>query len=374
MSSINLSATSRTGLTVLRNVAKDMAETQNRLVTGKAVNSPMDNVSKFFTAASMDTRASALDSLMDNISGAQTTVKAASEGIKGIQGLIKEARSIVNQALTSSSTTAKVTGTTSGLATSTALTVTASNTITVGDGTTTKTYTMAAADTVDDVLTAINAAGSKVKASLSTDGKLQFENTSGGDVVIGGTATTADLATLGLTAGTTNGSANDTRTALAKQYDALRSEIDRMASDAGINGTNLLAGDKITLALNESGSSQTTIQGETVSSTTLGVAASTNSFQTDTDLNNALTNLINAADSLEGTAASFSSSASIINARSDFNSSLSDILKSASSELTAANMDQEAANLVALQTRQQMAATSLSIVQSSETTALRLIS
>ena len=366
--SINLSSNARTGLTVLRNVADQMATTQNRLVTGKAVNSPLDNVSKFFTASSMDTRAASIDSLMDNINAAQSSMKAASEGIKGIQGLIKEARGLTSQALTSSANNATVTGTTTTAATA----ITAADTLTVTTGSGSYSFTAGASDTVQTVIDGINAdADVGVKAAL-VDGKLTLTGSNNDDIVIAGTGT--GLTATGLTAGTTAPANNATRQALSKQFDALRSEIDRISKDAGINGTNLLKGDKIKLALNEDGTSSTTIDGTTVSATSLGISASANTWQADTDINDALDSLIGAADSLEATAASFSSNQSIINARKEFNSSLSDILKSSASSLTAADMDQEAANLVALQTRQQMATTALSIMQSSETTALRLLS
>ena len=372
--SINLSANARTGLTVLRNVAEQMATTQNRLVTGKAVNSPLDNVSKFFTASSMDSRAASIDALMDNINAAQSTMKAASEGIKGIQGLIKEARALTSQALTSSSTTAKVesTATVSDATTLVSLGFAAADTIAVTGGTTTHSFTVAAGSTVANLATAINGeANLNVKARVDS-GKLVFENIAGGALTT--TITAAGATTLGISSGTVAGTNNSTRASLAKQFDALRSEINQIATDAGINGTNLLNGDKIKLALNEDGKSSTTIQGTKVDATELGIDVAAATWQADTSVNAALDDLIAAADSLEATAASFSSNQSIINARKEFNASLSDILKSSSSTLTAADMDQEAANLVALQTRQQMATTALSIMQSSETTALRLLS
>ncbi|MFD1251543.1 flagellin [Devosia equisanguinis] len=374
--SVSLSANTRAGLTVLRNVADQMSTTQNRLVTGKAVNSPLDNVSKFFTASSMDSRAASIDALMDNINSAKSSMKAASEGIKGIQGLIKEARSLTSQALTSSATTGQVTGSTNltNGTTFASMGFEAADTVTVSDGTTTATFTTAAGTDVEDFITAVNGtANLNVKASLDDSGKLKLENVKGGNVVIGGAADADELGALGVAAGTTNGTANATRTSLAKQFDALRSEIDRIAKDAGINGTNLLAGDKIKLALNENGSSSTTIEGTAVSASSLNIEEAADSWQSDTAVNDALSSLIDAADSLQATAASFSSNKSIIDARADFNASLSDILKAGSSDLTAADMDQEAANLMALQTRQQMATTSLSIMRSAETTALSLL-
>ncbi|KQN74283.1 flagellin [Devosia sp. Leaf64] len=368
--SINLSSNARTGLTVLRNVSEQMATTQSRLVTGKAVNSPLDNVSKFFTASSMDTRAASIDSLMDNINAAQSSMKAASEGIKGIQGLIKEARGLTSQALTSSATNAKVTGT---------ATVTGTTAITAADTlvltTTSGTYTYTApggGGTIQGLIDGINAdADVGVKAAI-VDGKLTLSGSNNESITIAGTGT--GLTAPGFTAATTAAPKNATREALAKQFDALKTEIDRIAKDAGINGTNLLNGDKIKLALNEDGSSSTSIDGTVVNAASLGVAGAAGTWQSDKNITDSLDDLIAAADTLEATAASFSSTQSIINARKDFNASLSDILKSSANSLTAADMDQEAANLVALQTRQQMATTALSIMQSSETTALRLIS
>lgn len=368
--SINLSSNARTGLTVLRNVADQMATTQSRLVTGKAVNSPLDNVGKFFTASSMDSRAASIDALMDNINAAQSSMKAASEGIKGIQGLIKEARGLTSQALTSTQlSNAKVTGTAT-LTAGTAIADGAGITLTTASGSVT--YTAAGGTgTVQGAIDAINAdADVGAKASL-VDGKFTLTGANNESVTIAAVA--GGLTTLGLTAGV-NAAKNTTREALSKQFDALRTEIDRIAKDAGINGTNLLAGDKIKLPLNENGSSSTSIDGTTVNAANLGVAASAGTWQTDANIDASLTSLIAAGESLQATAASFSSNQSIISARKEFNTSLSDILKSSSAALTAADMDQEAANLVALQTRQQMATTALSIMQSSETTALRLLS
>ena len=375
MSSINLSANTRTGLSVLNNIAKDMATTQTRLVTGKAVNSPIDNATKFFTASAMDSRAASLNSLMDNIGSAQTSIKAASEGIKGIQNLIKQAQSLGNQALTSANTKTSVSGTTANLNNAKTLVAdlgfTAADTITVGDGTTTATITVAAGSTVKDVIDGINGtANLNVKASLSTDGRLQLDGTSNNSITVGGT----DPTKLGLTAATTAGVTNETRASLSRQFDAIRSEIDKMASDAGVNGVNLLKGDKISLALNETGTSKSDITGTNITSANLGISATTGQFQSDTDVSASLDALIAAGKSLESSSASFSSNSAIVNTRADFNSHLADILKTGAHDLVAADSNEEAANLIALQTRQQMATTSLSIMQSAETTALRLIS
>ena len=45
------------------------------------------------------------------------------------------------------------------------------------------------------------------------------------------------------------------RATLAAQFDTLRSQIDQLAADAGINGVNLLGGNNLTITLNETGTS-----------------------------------------------------------------------------------------------------------------------
>src|SRR3989304_833925 len=59
------------------------------------------------------------------------------------------------------------------------------------------------------------------------------------------------------------------RDPLPDQFDAIRTQIDQLAGDAGFNGTNLLDGDDLTVTLNEDGTSSTTVTGVTDDSTGL---------------------------------------------------------------------------------------------------------
>ncbi|WP_460021887.1 flagellin N-terminal helical domain-containing protein, partial [Methylobacterium phyllosphaerae] len=68
MSSITLSAATRQNLLSLQDTAQLMATTQNRLATGKTVNSALDNPTNFFTSQSLDARSSSLNTLLDGIS------------------------------------------------------------------------------------------------------------------------------------------------------------------------------------------------------------------------------------------------------------------------------------------------------------------
>ena len=58
MANIVLTASVRQNLLSLQSTADLLATTQNRLATGKKVNSALDNPTNFFTASSLDSRAS----------------------------------------------------------------------------------------------------------------------------------------------------------------------------------------------------------------------------------------------------------------------------------------------------------------------------
>ena len=67
MSGIVLSASVRQNLLSLQSTADLLATTQNRLSTGKKVNTALDNPTNFFTAQGLDNRASDLNNLLDGI-------------------------------------------------------------------------------------------------------------------------------------------------------------------------------------------------------------------------------------------------------------------------------------------------------------------
>ena len=98
MSDITLTASMRANLVSLQSTTELMGRTQERLATGKKVNSAVDNPTNYFAAREHNQRADLLNGLKDYISEAIQTVKAADNGIKGITQAIENLRSIVNQA------------------------------------------------------------------------------------------------------------------------------------------------------------------------------------------------------------------------------------------------------------------------------------
>jgi len=374
MSDITLSSGVRQNLLSLQNTASLMAQTQNRLATGKKVNSALDNPLNYFTSQSLGNRASDLTSLLDSIGNAVQTITAADKGITSLTKLVQTAQAIAQQALQSATTTAKVTGTVAGLTATTDISaITATKTITVNDGTNTSTYTAAANDTVQDFLDAINAGAADVVASLDSGGRIRLEAIGATSIVIAGTGSAADLDVLGLVAATTTaGTLNDARTSLASQFDDIRTQIDYLAADSGYNGINLLNGDALTVTFNETGTSTQSITGVTFDAAGLDISASANDFQTDADVSAALNELTTALDTLRSQAASFGSSLSVVQTRQDFTKAMVNTLQTGADNLVLADTNEEGANMLALQTRQSLSTTALSLASQADQNVLRL--
>jgi hypothetical protein len=117
MSGIVLSSSVRQNLLSLQSTAELLATTQSRLSTGKKVNTALDNPTNFFTAQSLDGRASDISNLLDGIGNGVQVLQAANTGITSLQKLVDTAKSIANQALQTTvgySTKSNVSATISG--------------------------------------------------------------------------------------------------------------------------------------------------------------------------------------------------------------------------------------------------------------------
>ncbi|MEX0591580.1 MAG: flagellar protein, partial [Xanthobacteraceae bacterium] len=99
-SDITLSKGVRSNLLSLQATAEMLNRTQERLSTGKKVNSALDNPINFFTSAGLSSRANDLSRLLDSVGNAVQTVEAADEGISAITKLIESAQATANQAKT----------------------------------------------------------------------------------------------------------------------------------------------------------------------------------------------------------------------------------------------------------------------------------
>jgi flagellin-like hook-associated protein FlgL len=382
-----ISAGTRSALIALSSMQNQIGAMENRLATGKRVNAPIDNANSYFMSAGLSSRANAINGLMSDITNTQGSIAAANNGISAIRALLTTAQTIANQARQfDESPVVVVTGahgtpfaTTSTIA-STAGSVSrlkAGDTVTVADGTTTATYTAANGDTIQTLLDTVNNTGGlNVTAALNGSGQLQFTATAAVNITIGGTLAGAGHGTLygilGLDVGTAVNTANIARANLATQFDDVLSRINEVAADSGFNGVNFLTGSSSRINFNETGTSSLVINGSPATSSALGVAASTNHFEFNTDIDTAVRNITGALNSLKTIATIIGSTSTIMQSRMDFNKSMINTLGAGADALTISDTNEDSAKLLALQTRQQMAATSLMLSSNNDNSVLRL--
>jgi flagellin-like hook-associated protein FlgL len=164
-----------------------------------------------------------------------------------------------------------------------------------------------------------------------------------------------------------------TQAALATQFNALLTQISQLAGDSGFNGVNLLGGSSLTINLDESASSSVTVTGATYTGNTpLSIATAANNWAAAADITAASTALSTALTSLQSESQTLSASLSTVQIRQDFTHSMINTLQTGSDNLTLADSNQEGADLLALQTRQQLSTTALSLASQSDQNVLRL--
>ena len=288
---VGLTSSMRSNLASLQTTARLMGSTEDKLATGKRVNTAVDNPANFFAARGHETRANLMSGLKDNISEAIQTVKAGDAGIKGVLSTIESLRGIVTQArsaINDSSTSAAVIG----------------------------------AD-VDEGLTG--------------------------------------------------------------QYNRLIGQMNNLVNDSSYKGTNFLSGTtSVTVNLNENATTTIVLSGFDSSALGLeisgGVAGGKNTSGTmavadlgDKDkLDGIEATLNDAIATLQTKASELASNLSTLTARQTFISDMTNILSMGATKLTEADTNEEGANLLALQTKQQLGTTSMSISSQAEQGILRL--
>ena len=402
MSGIVLSAAVRQNLLSLQDTAALLSTTQNRLASGKKVNTALDNPTNFFTAQGLDNRASDINNLLDSISNGVQVLQAANTGLTSLQKLVDTAKSIANQVLqttTGYTTKANVTTTVGAVgsasdlttggttslqgktviltpATGPALTLTFSNVVAAGN-----------VNSLAALNSAISAAGINVTASISLTGFLTFtsnnDNASqtitvaGGaapnNVAITGTTVAAIVAGSGTPVADPNSQA--VRASLVAQYNNIIAQITTTSQDSSFNGINLLFGDDLKLTFNETGKSTLTVPGVTYDAAGLGLGPLTagTDFLDNSSANAVITKVTAASNQLRSEASALGSNLSIVQIRQDFAKNLINVLQTGSANLTLADSNEEAANSQALSTRQSIAVSALALSNQSQQSVLQLL-
>lgn len=242
--------------------------------------------------------------------------------------------------------------------------------------TTTSTATVVAPETVNEFVIAINANASlagKVKASNNA-GKLQITNLSISSLTVTGVGTVSGKIDGGT--GIASIAGNSVRANLVTQFNQLKDQLDKTAADSSFNGINLLQGDQLKLLFNELGTITPSIRSTNpngVNSTTLGITtASDTEFQNNTLLDARLQALSVALGDVASQASDFGSHLSIVRNRHDFANNMINTLKVGADGLTLADTHEEGTNMLALQTRQQLSITALSLASQAQQSVLKL--
>jgi flagellin len=386
MSSIVLSASVRQNLLSLQSTAELLSTTQNRLSTGKKINTALDNPTNFFTAQGLDNRAHDISNLLDGIGNGVQVLQAANTGITSLQKLVDTAKSIANQVLQTTvgySTKSTVTsaaalgGTSANLVDG--VTIKAGQTIIVAANGVLPaiTVTIGASESLDQLNTALSAGN--LSASLDSSNKLVITTTNDaasstiGAVTVGSTPGSASFGAA--VAPVADSASQAIRSNLVSQYNNIIAQITTTAQDSSFNGINLLNGDNLKLTFNETGKSTLSITGVTYNATGLGLNALVGGtdFLDNNSANKAITALSAASTSLRTEASALGSNLSIVQIRQDFSKSLINVLQTGSSNLTLADTNQEAANSQALSTRQSIAVSALALANQSQQSVLQLL-
>ncbi|MBN9671409.1 flagellin [Roseibium aggregatum] len=499
MSDITLSSAVRANLNTLQTTASFMSDVQNKLATGKKVNSALDNPNSFFTASGLNARANDLSTLLDDMGQSVQTLKAADEGISSITKLVESAKAKANQALQTQSqyerkqfaeqynellnqiediakdssykgknllagdgndlstifnedSTSKLdvdavdyTDTTlstglnlsdleEGEGSATAFTLRGGKTtITLTDGTTTLNsgstlsdsnaltagHTLQFVNNAAGTTTALAAVGNTVTAGATVqdlvdelnavDGvRAEFDNSTGELSIYSDedfyvatstslTATvtgfavdaTALATTTALLSDTASFAVGDTLTLTdgnGYELGSLEIEDDTTVDDlvdfiddfegvtADFNSSSgalsLTSETDLTL---ESDNGNFASDNFSTPSGGVSISALTDSgFATDNDINRTVDRLNSALGKLRTQASSFGTNLSVIENRQDFTNNLISTLEEGAGKLTLADTNEEGANLLALQTRQSLASTSLSFAAQADQNVLRL--
>ena len=104
----------------------------------------------------------------------------------------------------------------------------------------------------------------------------------------------------------------------------------------------------------------------------MSIANAANNWSTAADITAAATELTAALTSLQSESQTLSSSLSTVQIRQDFTKAMINTLQTGSDNLTLADSNEEGANLLALQTRQQLSSTALSLAAQADQNVLRL--
>lgn len=255
------------------------------------------------------------------------------------------------------------------------------------DGTTTNVGNVTGADTIQDVIDRINNSGAAdIVASFDQDtGRIELELDSNvGQVEIQFNDNAASTTSFGFGTGEGDAALGGNNASelftlvgtsvdldqFEEDFNNLRSQIDQLVEDANYRGVNLLAGDNLETFFNED--RDNTLLTEGVDFTALGLGIDEAVFTDAASVQLSIDDVRAALNDVRNFGQSIANDLSIIQIRRDFTEETINTLQAGADDLTVADQNEEGANLLALQTRQTLGVTSLSLASQSQQSVLRL--
>ena len=387
MNDVSLTSGMRNNLVQLQATVSLLDRTQERLSTGKKVNSALDNPINYFASQSHLSRAADIAGYKDNMSEAVQTIQAANAGIKQIQALIETARGLGQAALSASANS--IGFTVSAMLSGATVTVGGALFSAVNTGASSVTQfnvqdSSGTALTVDEIVS--NLAAKINQNTESGDVGNVKAVVSGNRITLSSVSTTSAITTTSVVScsAATNISVDDKVTSergnYGVQYESIMTQIDSLAGTAGYKGNNLLTKDTLSVSF-EGGS--ISVQGFNAYVSDMGVnttgkakesvsGAENIKWALATNIKFDINNLDKGVAKLKEQASKLSSSLSVINIQQDFSTAKINLLTKGSDNLTAADANEEGANMLMLQTRQSLSTTALSLSAQAAQSVLRL--
>lgn len=164
----------------------------------------------------------------------------------------------------------------------------------------------------------------------------------------------------------------------AAEYNGILRQIEGLAEDSSYNGKNLLGGvgNNLKIVFDNDFPSVTEVKAIDYTNVALpeGLALdnASNKWANTSDLDAAQAAVNKASERLKSDARAFATDRIMVENRGAFTKSLVNALRASSDRLTAADMNEEGAKLLALQTRQSLQTSALSLSNGSEQNILRL--
>ena len=351
MADISLTASMRSNLLSLQQTQSLMDTTQERLSTGKKVNSAIDNPSSYYTAQSLTNRASDLSSLLDSMGQAVQTIQAANEGIEAITEFASQAKAIANSANDTSDVDS------------------IENYMKQFDE---------ILEQIDGIAKDSGYKGVNLLGGKDQELKVVFNEDRSSSLTVKGDE--ADAKGLGMNAAT--GKWIETTQGNAAAF-TKGAKIDDKAYVYGTDGKVYQATKEIAAqgtsdlqkdlaALVADGSLVETSYKVDVSGGATGAKNfDIKSIKKDA-INASITEVEDAVSKLRNMASVFGNNYSIVENREEFTENLINVLEEGADKLTLADMNEESANMLALQTRQQLAINSLSLASQAAQSVLSL--